>query len=256
MSPQSRAKARAATATGRASAAADQGARAEKPKGALIAVEGIDGSGKSTQVHLLHEFLKGRGCKVFFSTWNSSSLVKTATKRGKKEQLLTPTTFSLIHATDFADRYERQILPRLQAGYIVLCDRYVYTAFARDGVRGCDPAWLRKLYGFAQAPDITLHFQVPLQVSLDRILSGRPDLKYHEAGMDLGLHTDIKESYKIFQGRIHKLYTGMAKEFGFTVVDSTKPIHAIQEDVRRTVARAIDLSAYQRTTRVYGGDHA
>lgn len=232
----------------------DGAGRPGEPKlGALIAVEGIDGSGKSTQVHLLHEFLKGRGCKVHFSTWNSSDLVKTATKRGKKEQLLTPTTFSLIHATDFADRYERQILPRLQAGYIVLCDRYIYTAFARDGVRGCEPTWLRKLYSFAQKPDVTLHFSVPLQESLDRILAGRPDLKYHEAGMDLGLHTDIKESYKIFQGRIHKLYTGMAKEFGFTVVDSTKPIHKIQEGVRRLVADRIDLTAYQSRARVYGG---
>jgi len=228
-------------------------AERDRPKGALIAVEGIDGSGKSTQVHLLHEFLKGRGCKVFFSTWNSSDLVKTATKRGKKEQLLTPTTFSVIHATDFADRYERQILPRLQAGYIVLCDRYIYTAFARDGVRGCDPAWLRKLYAFARTPDLTLHFSVPLQVSLDRILSGRPDLKYHEAGMDLGLHTDIKESYKIFQGRIHKLYQGMAKEFGFTVVDSTKGIHQVQEGVRRIVAQRIDLASFQSRSRVYGG---
>ena len=227
-------------------------ARATKLPGKLIAVEGVDGSGKSTQVHLLHEWLKGLGCKVYFSPWNSSDLVKTATKRGKKEQLLTPTTFSLIHATDFADRYERRILPRLQAGYIVLCDRYIYTAFARDGVRGCDPAWLRRLYSFAQAPDLTLHFNVPLQVSLDRILTGRPDLKYHEAGMDLGLHTDIKESYKIFQGRIHKLYTGMAKEFDFTVVDSTKPIHEIQEGVRRLVAERIDLSAYQSRGRVYG----
>lgn len=222
-------------------------------QGVLIAVEGVDGSGKSTQVHLLHEFLKARGCKVHFSTWNSSNLVKTATKRGKKEQLLTPTTFSLIHATDFADRYERQILPRLQAGYIVLCDRYIYTAFARDGVRGCDPDWLRGLYAFAQRPDLTLHFNVPLPVSLERILAGRPDLKFHEAGMDLGLHTDIKESYKIFQGRIHKLYAGMAKEFDFTLVDSTKPIHAIQQTVRRLVADRVDLAAFQSRSRVYGG---
>jgi dTMP kinase len=221
--------------------------------GILIAVEGVDGSGKSTQVHLLHEWLKGMGCKVFFSPWNSSSLVKTATKRGKKEQLLTPTTFSLIHATDFADRYERQILPRLQAGYIVLCDRYVYTAFARDGVRGCEAAWLRKLYDFAHGPELTLYFQVPLQVSLDRILSGRPDLKYHEAGMDLGLHPDIRESYKIFQGRIHGLYQSMAKEFRFTTVDSQGQIHAIQEHVRSLVSKRVDLSRYQSRSRVYRG---
>jgi dTMP kinase len=221
--------------------------------GKLVAVEGVDGSGKSTQVHLLHEWLKGMGCKVYFSPWNSSDLVKTATKRGKKEQLLTPTTFSLIHATDFADRYERRILPRLQAGYIVLCDRYIYTAFARDGVRGCEAAWLRKLYSFAHKPDLTLHFQVPLQVSLDRILSGRPDLKYHEAGMDLGLHTDIKESYKIFQGRIHALYEQMAAKEGFTPIDSTGAIHAIQTQVRTLVAKSIDLPSYQSRSGLYGG---
>lgn len=220
-------------------------------KGALIAVEGVDGSGKSTQVHLLHEWLRDMGCKVFFTPWNSSDLVRTATKRGKKEQLLTPTTFSLIHATDFADRYERQILPRLQAGYIVLCDRYVYTAFARDGVRGCDRAWLRQLYSFARRPDLSLHFQVPLQVSLDRILSGRPDLKYHEAGMDLDLHDDIRESYKIFQGRIHDQYRGMFKEFGFTRIDSTGDIHSIQSQVRGLVQDTIDLSTFQARSRIY-----
>jgi dTMP kinase len=225
-------------------------------RGALIAVEGVDGSGKSTQVHLLHEWLKGMGCKVHFSTWNSSDMVRSATKRGKKEQLLTPTTFSLIHATDFADRYERQILPRLQAGYIVLCDRYIYTAFARDGVRGCDPAWLRTMYSFARKPDVTLHFSVPLQMSLDRILAGRPDLKYHEAGMDLNLHPDIKESYKLFQGRIHKLYQGMSKEFGFTVVDSSGEIHGIQEGVRATIASRIDLASFQTRSRVFKGGSA
>ncbi|MHB8632703.1 MAG: dTMP kinase [Thermoplasmatota archaeon] len=221
--------------------------------GALIAVEGVDGSGKSTQVHLLHEWLRGRGCKVFFSPWNSSELVRTATKRGKKEQLLTPTTFSLIHATDFADRYERQILPRLQAGYIVLCDRYVFTALARDGVRGCDAGWLRELYAFARPPALTLYFRAPLGVCLDRILSGRPDLKYHEAGMDLGLSNDIKESYKIFQGRIHAHYAAMAKEFRFTTIESTGPIHAIQGRVRAAVTKRIEISRFQARSRVYRG---
>jgi thymidylate kinase len=92
---------------------------------------------------------------VFLSEWNSSDLVKSATSRGKKTHLLTPTTFSLIHATDFADRYERQLLPLLRAGYVVLCDRYIFTAFARDVVRGCPPAWVRGLYSFAALPDVT-----------------------------------------------------------------------------------------------------
>src|SRR5512135_2204950 len=117
--------------------------------GRLIAVEGLDGSGKSTQIYLLKRWLELQGLKVFFSEWNSSELVKSATSKGKKTNLLTPTTFSLIHATDFADRYERHLVPLLRAGFLVLCDRYIFTAFARDTVRGCDRAWLRRMYGFA-----------------------------------------------------------------------------------------------------------
>jgi dTMP kinase len=105
-------------------------------QGKLVAVEGLDGSGKSTQVYLLKRWLELDGYKVFFTEWNSSAIVKKATRKGKKRQLLTPTTFSLIHCTDFADRYERQVLPLLNAGYIVLADRYIFTAFARDAVRG------------------------------------------------------------------------------------------------------------------------
>src|SRR5450432_342571 len=108
--------------------------------GRLFVVEGVDGSGKSTQIALLRQWLISEGYTVFFSEWNSSPLVKKTTSKGKKKQLLTPTTFSLIHATDFADRYERHLLPLLRAGYIVLCDRYIFTAFARDVVRGCPPA--------------------------------------------------------------------------------------------------------------------
>jgi dTMP kinase len=153
--------------------------------GKLIAVEGLDGSGKSTQIHLLHQWLLGLGCKVFFSEWNSSVIVKDATRKGKRKHLLTPTTFSLIHATDFADRYERQILPMLRAGYIVLCDRYIYTSFARDGVRGCNPGWLRRLYGFAKNPDVTLYFKLPLKTALGRILEGRMKLQYFEASLSI-----------------------------------------------------------------------
>ena len=150
----------------------------ENLPGKLIAVEGLDGSGKSTQVYLLKRWLEMRGLKVFFSEWNSSAVVKKVTSKGKKRQLLTPTTFSLIHCTDLADRYERQMLPLLKAGYLVLCDRYIYTAFARDAVRGCSRLWLRNLYGFARHPDLTFFFDTQLEVSLNRILSGRPQLIY------------------------------------------------------------------------------
>src|ERR1044071_8360555 len=180
--------------------------------GRLIAVEGLDGSGKSTQIHLLQKWLEVQGLKVFFSSWNSSELVKSATSKGKNRHLLTPTTFILIHASYFADRYERQLLPLLRAGYIVLCDRYIFTAFARDVVRGCPAAWVRELYGFAAHPDLTFFFKADLEVSLQRILDGRPKLKFFEAGMDLRLSADPYESFRIFQGRILEQYLAMSTE--------------------------------------------
>jgi len=190
--------------------------------------------------------LKGMGCKVFYTEWNSSELVKEATKVGKKKHILTPTTFSLIHATDFADRYERQILPMLKGGYIVLCDRYIFTSFARDGVRGCRSDWLRNLYGFARVPDITLYFKLPLKVSLERILSGRPALKYFEAGMDLGYSLDINESFKMFQGKVMEQYEEIFKTFPSITVDAAKPIYAQQALVRKIINAKLDIAQFQK----------
>lgn len=207
----------------------------EKYPGKLIAVEGLDGSGKSTQIYLVKRWLELSGERVFFTQWNSSSLVKPSTNKGKSGRLLTPTTFSLIHATDFADRYERQILPLLKAGYVVLADRYVFTAFARDVVRGMDAEWVERLYGFAMLPDTCFYFRVPLDVALGRILQGRPQLKFHEAGLDMGWSTDPYESFRIFQGKIYDQYEAMAERFGFTVVDATRDIHHQQKEVRRTI---------------------
>ncbi|MBN1483037.1 thymidylate kinase [candidate division KSB1 bacterium] len=219
-------------------------------KGKLIAVEGMDGSGKSTQIYLLKRWLELEGYKVFFTEWNSSFLVKKATKKGKKSKLLTATTFSLIHCTDFADRYERQIWPLLRAGYIVLADRYFFTAFARDVVRGCDFEWVKNNYSFATLPDITFFFKVDPGVAIARILDGRPQLKYHEAGMDLDLHVDPYESFKIFQGRINKAYDNMVKPFDFTVIDSNRSPDVMQQEVREIVKQRIDLSAYKLRARV------
>ena len=212
--------------------------------GRLIAVEGLDGSGKSTQIHLLKRWLELQDLKVYFSEWNSSELVKSATTRGKTHELLTPTTFSLIHATDFADRYERHLVPLLRAGYIVLCDRYIFTAFARDVVRGCPPGWVRGLYNFAALPDLTFFFKAELEVSLNRILDGRPQLKFFEAGMDLRLSQDPYESFRIFQGRLLEQYLAMAGEFKFAVIDANQPVEAQQTAVRERVAAGIDFTAF------------
>src|SRR5580692_7151822 len=213
--------------------------------GRLIAVEGLDGSGKSTQIYLLKRWLELQGLKVFFSEWNSSTLVKNATSKGKKRELLSPTTFSLIHATDFADRYERQLVPLLRAGYIVLCDRYIFTAFARDTVRGCPPEWVRGLYNFAAHPDLTFFFKAQLEVSLQRILDGRPQLKYFEAGMDMRLSTDPYESFRIFQGRILEQYLAMSADFKFLIMDANQPIEEQQSIVRDLVSIKLDLDRFQ-----------
>ncbi|MDX2227311.1 MAG: thymidylate kinase [Verrucomicrobiae bacterium] len=213
--------------------------------GKLIAVEGLDGSGKSTQIHLLKRWLELQNMRVSFTEWNSSVLVKKATSKGKKRHLLTPTTFSLIHATDFADRYERMILPLLRAGYLVLADRYVFTALARDVVRGVDPEWVRSNYSFAVLPDLTFFFKTPLEVSLGRILEGRPQLKYHEAGLDLGFSNDPYESFRIFQGRIFDQYEAMEEPFGFHAMDATLSIETQQQEFRRIISARINLEEYR-----------
>jgi dTMP kinase len=170
-----------------------------------------------------------------FSEWNSSPVVKATTSLGKKHQLLTPLTFSLIHATDFSDRVERDIVPALKAGAIVLADRYVYTAFARDVTRGVDKRWVRALYQFAVTPTLAVYFRVPLDVALYRILSSRPKLKFYEAGMDLRLSADPTESYKLFQARIQTEYEGLVDEFGLATMDATLPVEVQQRALREMV---------------------
>ncbi|HLN51836.1 MAG: dTMP kinase [Thermoplasmata archaeon] len=200
--------------------------------GRLLVFEGLDGSGKSTQAALLGKWLSSRGYRVFFTEWNSSELVANVIRRGKKKGLLTPTTFSLLHATDFADRFDRQILPPLRAGYLVVCDRYVYTAFVRDAARGCDPNWVRTIYSFAPRPDRAYYFRVPVSVTLKRKLASRLKINYYEAGMDLGLSDEVNESYMKFQSRLKREYDRIAQTDNFTIVDSTRAVEAIQADLR------------------------
>jgi dTMP kinase len=229
--------------------------RAKEPgelPGKLIAVEGLDGSGKSTQIYLVKRWLELEGYKVFFTEWNSSLLVRRSTKKGKKRHLLTPTTFALIHCTDFADRYERQILPMLHAGYIVVADRYIYTAFARDAARGCDRAWIRKLYSYARHPDVTFLFDAPLSVALTRIITGRPQLKFYEAGMDMGLSKDPFESFQILQGRMYEEYQRMVGEYNFVRIDATRSPGMQQREVRDLLQKYINLTRYRWKVQPWG----
>ena len=200
--------------------------------GKLFIVEGVDGSGKSTQLDLLHKWLVSQGYLVVFSEWNSSPIVQATTRRGKKRRLLSPMSFSLIHAADFASRTNAHIVPALKAGAIVLADRYVYTAFARDAVRGVNRAWLRRLYSFAVKPTLAFYYDVPLEEAITRIMDGRPSLKYYEAGLDMNLSSDPEESFRLYQGLIKSEYDRVVGEFGLVRMDATENLILQQQRMR------------------------
>jgi dTMP kinase len=209
--------------------------------GKLFVVEGIDGSGKTTQLALLAKWLSAAGHAVVLTDWNSSALVKAATKAGKKKNALTPMTFSLLHATDFADRLLYNIIPPLKAGMIVLADRYAYTAFGRDAARGVDRRWVRELYSFAVKPDLAVYFRVPIEVSTDRLLARRVKLKFYEAGMDMGWSTSSVESFRLFQGKVLDEYDRLVDEFGMSVVDAVGSITEQQRTFRKLVSQRLEM---------------
>lgn len=221
--------------------------------GRLIVVEGLDGSGKSTQMEMLKEELEAKGLQVVVTTWNSSDMVSDAVKKAKKDQALTPKTFSLLHASDLADRLDKVILPALEEGSVVLADRWFFTALARDRVRGMDAKWLRELYAFAPKPDLTLYYKLPVETAIGRVLARsegrlglsedyaedseaarlsqeRRGLKYYEAGLDAKLSEDPLENFRLFQTRVTAEYDAQAREFGFKTVDSSRSREEIRAD--------------------------
>ena len=151
-------------------------------------------------------------------------------------------TFSLLHATDFADRLLYHVIPPLKAGMIVLADRYAYTAFARDAARGVDHRWVRELYSFAVRPDLAVYFRVPIEVSLDRLLARRVKLKFYEAGLDMGWSSNVVESFRMFQGKVLEEYDRIVGEFGLSVVDASGSITHQQREFRRLVATYLETS--------------
>jgi len=202
--------------------------------GLLICVEGIDGSGKSTQLELLYTWLKSKNLDVILTQWNSSELIANTTKKAKKKNLLSGRTFSLLHAVDFADRLERTIKPALKAGFIVLADRYFYTALARDVARNVEPDWVRKMYSFAIEPDLTFYFDIKPKDSLERICANRQP-KFYEAGMDMKLSNNPYKSYIMFQNRIVEQYQQMVDEFDLIKIDALDSIHDKQSFIREKV---------------------
>jgi len=207
--------------------------------GLLIVIEGTDGSGRSTQIQKLGEWLAIESYGVMISEWKTSRLLSTAIDKAKERNLLNANTFSLLYAADLTDRLENNIIPALKAGLIVLVDRYSYTAFARDVVRGVSPHWVRKLYEFAPEPDLVFYLKMPVDILLKRIIA-TSGLDYYESGRDIGLSTDFYESFKLYQRRIIAEYTKMAKEYGFISINGNASVNSIQSKIRACVKELLD----------------
>jgi dTMP kinase len=199
--------------------------------GHLIVIEGTDGVGRSTQIELLRPWLELQGYAVSATGWTRSPLLSDTINEAKAGHELTVLTFSLLYAADFADRLEHQILPALRAGFIVIADRYMYTAFARNMVMGADPAWTRELFGFALVPDLVLYLGIDVEHLVPRVLEGK-GMDYWESGMHLALGTDIFDSFQRYQRRLIEEYDALADEFGFLTVDARQPIETIQGELR------------------------
>lgn len=210
-------------------------------KGLLIAFEGIDGSGKSSQASLLKDWVDMKR-DSYLTEWNSSEWIHDIIKEAKKKDLLTPLTFSLIHATDFSDRYEKYILPMMKTGFIVICDRYVYTAYARDSVRGVDLEWVKKLYSFAIKPDITFYIKVSPEVALERVRKSKRKIKPQEAGADIFPNLLPEEGFLKYQSLIAGVYDKISKENDFIEIDGNKTPREIQAEIRKIVGEYLDNS--------------
>lgn len=203
-------------------------------RGKLIAIEGTDGVGRSTHIEMLQEWLEVQGYGVVTTGWTRSSLMSKAIEVAKKGNILDRWSFSLLYATDFADRLEHQIIPALRAGFIVLADRYVYTALARDVVRGGNPEWIRNIFGFALVPDLVCYLRIDVDTLAMRVIESK-GMNYWESGMDLRLGTDLFDSFKKYQTQLIEQYDKMAEEFRFEVVDARKPPDEIQEALRSKI---------------------
>ncbi len=202
--------------------------------GKLIAIEGTDGVGRTTQIQLLREWLEVKGYGVVETGWTRSPLMQPTIELAKSSNTLNKLTFVLLYATDFADRLEKEIIPALKAGFIVLSDRYIFTALARAGVRGVDRQWLRTLYGFAIAPHMVFYLKVDVSSLIRRVLAAR-GMDFWESGMDLKVGDDIYDSFRAYQSRLLREYASMADEFHFRNLDARRPIGHIQEELRRQV---------------------
>ncbi|PYS76982.1 MAG: thymidylate kinase, partial [Acidobacteria bacterium] len=217
------------------------GVEAEDYSGKLIVIEGTDGVGRSTHTAMLRSWLEARGHAVIDTGMTRSVLAGRGLKEAKTGTTLGRLTMQLFYATDFADRLENEMLPALRAGFVVLTDRYIYSAIARAAVRGVDPRWIRSVYGVALVPDLILYLRVQRAEELvSRVLASGRKFDYWESGMDLNLGEDFYDSFVEYQARLLREFDRMAGEYGFRVVDASRPVRRVAADLRRAVARVLE----------------
>lgn len=209
-------------------------------EGLLIVIEGTDGSGKSTQISRLKRWIEDQSYGAMVSEWKTSKFIADAINDAKDRNLLNATTFSLLYAADFADRLEQVIIPALKAGFVVILDRYIYTAYARDVVRGHNIEWLKNLYDYAPEPDMVFYLDVPVEILLKRII-GTTGLDYWESGRDIGLSSDFYKSFQIYQGKCLDEYQKMIKEYGFISIDGTLSEKEIHKKIISQVKNILEI---------------
>jgi dTMP kinase len=210
-------------------------------RGKLIVVEGPDGVGRSTQIAELKRWLEGRGSAVIETGFTRSALAGKGIKQAKQGHTLGSITLNLYYATDFADIVEGQIVPGLRSGYIILADRYIYSAIARAVVRGADPQWIREVYGFAPVPDAVLYLKIGVSGLIERTITSGKGFNYWESGMDLRLGNDMFDSFKEYQARVLHEFDEMIGEYGFQVLDANRPADEVADDLRTAIDRVLSL---------------
>ena len=211
------------------------GVEMEKLAGKLIVVEGADGSGRSTQIQLLVDWLEGSGHSTVQVGLKRSTLVSEELDRAQEGNILSRTTLSLFYATDFADQMENIILPALRAGQMVLADRYIYTLMARDIVRGMDEKWLKNLYGMALEPDAVFYLNVAPEELVQRTFAKYSRLDYWESGMDVGVSRDMFDSFLKYQALMLRTFKSLQSTYGFHIIDAHRPVEAINSELRTKI---------------------
>ncbi|SVA88562.1 uncharacterized protein METZ01_LOCUS141416, partial [marine metagenome] len=215
------------------------GVRPSELTGRLIVIEGADGSGRSTQIRRLVDWLEASGHATTQVGLKRSNLASEELESAKNGNILNRTTISLFYATDFADQLENIIIPSLRAGFIVLADRYIYTLMARDMVRGLDSDWVKSLYSIALKPDAVFYLKLPPEKLIQRNFMKNHTLDYWESGMDLGLSLDMFDSFVQYQQLMADKFDELRKTWGFTTIDADRSMSELNRELRSNVERVL-----------------